>query len=204
MAGRVGFQGFMGNTLRNRVFHFGHSEYFEKDNKAYDDFMQQYWVPLLTGDAAAAHYDKRSTLGLLGGLFLWALNNSGPIKLSFYACLFLAPLIYVSSMFLDAELQSKVARARLLAFRAQTLVNSAPDIALKLSVAAVRQLEPEEELPLWRKVILTPRTIVPQHTVIDTLIRNLQVMPDELIQVIRGEDLESFFTVAIGQIQSQV
>lgn len=53
MAGRTGFFGFNNNKFVNRYFHGGHSHYFEND-----DFIQQYWLPLLS-DSTVESVDKR-------------------------------------------------------------------------------------------------------------------------------------------------
>jgi hypothetical protein len=48
MAGRRGFIGATGNTLRNRFSEFGHSGYFvDRQKKPINDYLKEYWVPLL-------------------------------------------------------------------------------------------------------------------------------------------------------------
>ena len=86
MAGRFGFNGGTGKNFRNRFFEFGHSDYFLKDGKPSDSFMDQFWVPLLLANTDIDNIDTRDT-GPLSGLKVWALNNSDPVKLVAYVTL---------------------------------------------------------------------------------------------------------------------
>ncbi len=92
MAGRLGFNGGVGQSLRNRFFDCGHSGYFLTAGDPDDAFMRRYWLPLLTSDAEPELVDLRHG-GALSGAALWFLNNAEPIKLAVY----LAPLVAITS-----------------------------------------------------------------------------------------------------------
>ncbi|SAK69987.1 WD40 repeat domain-containing protein [Caballeronia ptereochthonis] len=78
MAGRVGFHGFQGNTLRNRYFSGGHSLYFT------DEFMSERWIPLLVDEAAASPVDERRELSALSAAAMWLVQNFEPLKIALY------------------------------------------------------------------------------------------------------------------------
>jgi hypothetical protein len=51
MAGCIGFFGFDGSTLINRVFPGGHSHYFGRTADDPAPFMRKHWLPLLLGQS---------------------------------------------------------------------------------------------------------------------------------------------------------
>ncbi|MFB4410180.1 hypothetical protein [Pantoea sp. ANP04] len=55
-AGRKGFKEPNDECFTNRYFKGGHSVYFEKD-----DFIEQYWMPLLTAEGDVANVDSRKS-----------------------------------------------------------------------------------------------------------------------------------------------
>jgi hypothetical protein len=84
MAGRLGFIGLLDENFTNNYFDFGHSGYFMRKGVAYDDFMQKRWVPLLNARLLPPRIDERARGTVLAGLMTWLLQNSEPVKLSFY------------------------------------------------------------------------------------------------------------------------
>ena len=78
MAGRAGFYGMTGTTLRNRFFDVGHSGYFQHGGTSSDTFMRDQWLPLLLGNLEAGH-DQRPT-GRYVGLEGFLVNNVRPLK----------------------------------------------------------------------------------------------------------------------------
>ena len=107
MAGRIGFTGFMGKNLRNRYFEFGHSGYFEKKHKPYDDFMKHYWVPFLLTDATPESIDQRKPT-LINGIITFLSKNSEPITLLLY----LTPITFAYNYYINK--QNEILTAKLL------------------------------------------------------------------------------------------
>jgi WD40 repeat protein len=107
MAGRVGFNGMM-NAERfvNRYFAFGHSGYFEVAGRPSDEFMRNYWLPLLMCDDVPEQIDQRGKLSTLRGLMIFLLNNAEPVKL----CLYVTPLLSLSLVYHRLWLNEKTAR----------------------------------------------------------------------------------------------
>jgi len=90
MAGRVGFSAMEGNRFRNRFFNGGHSCYFLRtDQTEQDDFMRDYWIPLLTSDNPIIPSDQRTPPTKLGGVREVALKHFEPVKLAIYGILVL-------------------------------------------------------------------------------------------------------------------
>ena len=102
MAGRLGFNGMTGATFRNRFFELGHSGYFISAGRPSDEFMQRYWMPLLTSDAIVEPVDNRRA-SALGGVFATLLNNAEPIKLFVYSLPLLVAFFWISGLYLTAE-----------------------------------------------------------------------------------------------------
>jgi WD40 repeat protein len=107
MAGRLGFNGGTGRSLRNRFFQYGHSAYFLTKGKPDDSFMQRYWVPLLVSDISPEPVDFREQ-GALSGIELTLLNNAEPIKLVVY----LAPFVGLTMLFYNLYSQAEDGRKR--------------------------------------------------------------------------------------------
>lgn len=97
MAGRLGFNGGIGKNFRNRFFKCGHSGFFLTAGSQDDQFMREYWVPLLLTDAETVVVDERER-GQLSGIALWLLNNAEPIKIAVYAVPFVALSIIFYSL----------------------------------------------------------------------------------------------------------
>lgn len=80
MAGRLGFQGGTGRNFRNRFFPFAHGGYFENpDGQQSDEFMKNYWLPVLMTDEDLTPADFR-TGNVISGIWITILNNAEPIK----------------------------------------------------------------------------------------------------------------------------
>ena len=131
MAGRLGFIGLLDENFVNNYFDFGHSGYFIRNGVAYDDFMQKRWVPLLSARALPPRIDERPRGGVLAGVTTWLLQNSEPVKLSFY----LSPLIAITILSLYLYVG---AVARQLAAEATNVESDTPDIAMLLAVESSR------------------------------------------------------------------
>lgn len=75
-AGRRGFHGILSTQYMNRFYSFGHGGYFVTD-----DFMSQYWAPLVLEPRDAPAHDERQVLGFVGGAGQVLLNNLQLVKL---------------------------------------------------------------------------------------------------------------------------
>lgn len=106
MAGRLGFNGGMGKTFRNRFFDCGHSGYFLTAGVPDDEFMRRYWVPLLVSDDEPKLVDMRQA-DALSGIKLWLLNNAEPIKLVVYLSPLIALVWYLNALNNRAEIEKK-------------------------------------------------------------------------------------------------
>jgi len=102
MAGRSGFNGGTGRSLRNRYFSFGHSGYFQTDNQPDDSFMRRYWVPLLTSTNDPELVDERKSTAL-SGIKLALLNNAEPIKVAVYSSPFVIVALIYMNLYQGAE-----------------------------------------------------------------------------------------------------
>jgi WD40 repeat protein len=142
MAGRLGFQGATGDSLRNRYSSFGHSGYFiDPEGRFTDVYMQANWLPLLTGTSPIAEFDKRPVRPW-DGLVSVLCNNAEPFKIAMYSLLILALAMPVYRTFQEADLQRREAllfRSRLLSNRAVELTRSFEyDDAVNIALEAAR------------------------------------------------------------------
>ncbi|SEH40204.1 tetratricopeptide repeat protein [Tardiphaga sp. OK245] len=149
MAGRVGFSGATHGGFRNRFFVFGHSGYFVDDGgKPIDDWMRQYWLPVLTGDGAVAALDLRPALTPLDGFIHTIANNSEPIKLFVYVTPVALAFFWILGLYTEADIQRKDAiekrdialgnanrsRANLAVSIGNQLLESEPSVAMALGL----------------------------------------------------------------------
>ncbi|HEX8152923.1 MAG TPA: hypothetical protein VF698_07355, partial [Thermoanaerobaculia bacterium] len=111
MAGRVGFSGMTGETLRNRFYEIGHSGYFLSAGRPSDDFMAANWLPLLARDEAVALRDDPRSAGALDGLKTWITNNMEPVKLTAYVLPLVAVIVWVLSLYIAGEANRRVSDA---------------------------------------------------------------------------------------------
>lgn len=103
MAGRIGFQGLIGRNFKNRYFYGGHSLYFERDNKDYDQFMDEYWVPLIVDNLPIIEIDQRKTLSWFEGVTRTVIQNFDFIKLCIYSAILITPAISLLVLFIRSE-----------------------------------------------------------------------------------------------------
>jgi tetratricopeptide (TPR) repeat protein len=137
MAGRLGFNGGTGRTLRNRFFDYGHSGYFLTDGRPDDSFMRRYWVPLLLTSSEPELVDARKG-GALGGIQLTLLNNAEPIKLLVYIAPFILLTLYINHLYQTADAQRDRAEKAL-----HEVVSTTNDLVFNLS----RKLEDRQGIP---------------------------------------------------------
>jgi tetratricopeptide (TPR) repeat protein len=102
MAGRLGFNGGIDRSFRNRYFHIGHSGYFRYLRINYDGFMEKYWIPLLVTDQDAEPVDPRKS-SPLNGVSMTLLNNAEPIKLLVYIAPFAILALVMYALYARAE-----------------------------------------------------------------------------------------------------
>jgi hypothetical protein len=147
MAGRLGFNGGISRTLRNRYFNFGHSDYFLTNKRPDDTFMRRHWVPLLTTDGETELVDMRETSALTG-IKLTLLNNAEPIKIAVYAAPFVAIALVFRSLYLTAERetlratkQAALSDARAELIESQLSLNDAPQKALRGAYQSAQTLD---------------------------------------------------------------
>jgi WD40 repeat protein/tetratricopeptide (TPR) repeat protein len=130
MAGRLGFNGGISRTLRNRYFDFGHSGYFLAAQRPQDTFMRRYWVPLVTTNADPVPFDARQG-GALTGIKLLLLNNAEPIKLIVYLSPFAMLAILFLNLYREADQQRQEAtRQSAIAIENKTQADRTRDDAL--------------------------------------------------------------------------
>src|SRR5437899_10666458 len=103
MAGRTGFSGATSSVFRNRYKTFGHSGYFrDTNNKFYDDYMKENWLPIILGHNSIPEFDDRQPKPTDVIVALLA-NNAEPIKLMVYASPFVALFVVYLSLYQEAE-----------------------------------------------------------------------------------------------------
>jgi hypothetical protein len=163
MAGREGFIGLFGETLRNRFFAFGHSGYFKSKGQAHDDFMREHWLPvLLTDEPLSVPPDPRIVTPLRGAM-IFAASNAEPIKL--IACItpFVLAIIWLTALWREAVTQREHAIAHQLAAQAELLKGQPGNpaaLSLLLGVESLRRVPLAEADHIVRQSM---RTLV-QHT----------------------------------------
>jgi WD40 repeat protein len=139
LAGRIGFSGMTHGRCLNRYFDFSHSGYFLANGDFNDDFMKQYWIPLLILDEPVQRHDARQSLTLVQGLILWLINNAEPIKLTVYAVVLAIPLVVYYGLYQNAEIQRRQAeRQRMIALARSAYRIKRPDTAVLVGVEANR------------------------------------------------------------------
>ncbi|WP_334396746.1 WD40 repeat domain-containing protein [Bradyrhizobium sp. AZCC 2289] len=125
MAGRTGFSGATSNVFRNRYSEFGHSGYFEdKNRRPSDDYMIQFWVPLLQGSGNSIQFDQRRS-GPLDGLMTVLANNAEPVKLMVY----LTPVLVLLAIFLQLYREADRQRTIAVSQRDQALLSQSQFLA---------------------------------------------------------------------------
>jgi WD40 repeat protein len=139
MAGRTGFTGMTGTSLRNRFFAFGHSGYFLGPAGPNDKFLVDKWLPLLTRDSEIELFDDPRRNSAVSGLVSVFLNNLEPIKLLFYSLPLVALFLFYRSLYVTAaseRTQAEIARAEAIESAEQTRNRASKaesDIALRLA-----------------------------------------------------------------------
>ncbi|WP_435011551.1 hypothetical protein P12x_002866 [Tundrisphaera lichenicola] len=109
MAGRIGFQGMVGENFKNRYYRGGHGLYFGNRPDG-SDFVKSQWLPLLTGDDPIVDVDERPELTALGGARLFLLDNMSFIKVA-GACLMALALVWIPIDWISkANFKEKVER----------------------------------------------------------------------------------------------
>ncbi|WP_029077834.1 response regulator [Bradyrhizobium sp. th.b2] len=104
MAGRTGFVGMNGSEFLNRYSMFGHSGYFQNENRdPSDEYMVSNWSPLISSDAPAVPFDAREVPTPWRGLIIWLSNNFEPIKLSILTAPLLIFAIVVGALYVRAN-----------------------------------------------------------------------------------------------------
>jgi len=84
-AGYTGFIGMNSDILVNRYFNGGHCHYFVKNGNSYDDFMEQYWLPVIITDESTPIIDQRGSPNIFTGIFAAIISNSTIIKTVLYS-----------------------------------------------------------------------------------------------------------------------
>src|SRR5258706_11327730 len=132
----------MGAVIRRR-----HTSSSRTTGNLDDNFMRQFWVPLLTTDGPIPEVDNREypkgLRGALAGIELWALNNAEPIKLAIYLTPPVLAYLYVLGLYHNAERQRQLALARQLAAQAELLHAQEPRLLERstlLAIEAIRRL----------------------------------------------------------------
>jgi hypothetical protein len=150
MAGRYGLAGLTSGRLTNRFFTGGHSLYFlDCSGSERDDFMQQYWVPVLTTEGIPERMDQRKPPSVWGGLLQTVIQNAEPIKMALYAALFLTPSLVFYHLYREAnhqrviaEQQTALAKAEKVAAEEQrTLADLERTKAIKERLKSLRAIE---------------------------------------------------------------
>lgn len=114
MAGRIGFIGIESETLINRYFPYGHSDYFV------DEHIICYWLPVLTSANSVEAKDCCPKPGFISGVRWWFIQNADPLKLSVVALVVGGPLLALIGFINTAR-----ARAEFQRQRAETLAREA-------------------------------------------------------------------------------
>jgi tetratricopeptide (TPR) repeat protein len=129
MAGRLGFNGGTGRTLRNRYFPYRHSGYFLTNGASDDTFMKQYWLPLLLTEDEPQLVDLREK-NPFNWLEMILLNNLEPIKLIVYVTPVVLAALVINQWRVQAIVQRDRAEA-MLAAGEQTATSLISDLALR-------------------------------------------------------------------------
>jgi len=143
MAGRVGFNATMeGKQFRNRYFNLGHSGYFlAQDGTPQDEFMQTYWLPILTANAPVPHIDERKPLTMLRGAFQVLLKHSEPIKLGVYALIAFVFISWLYTQKHNALVARDLANRRLASANWQVAQDSRDSSSIKSTHYFLRSAE---------------------------------------------------------------
>lgn len=147
MAGRLGFIGMHDEQFVARFSKFGHGGYFGPLNND-DTYMKENWVPLLTGNEPINKFDSRETPTPIGGLKLWLLNNSEPLKISIYVAPFFVAALAFFSLWIGNELYKQRLQALVsltVAFQArggQDRIQVTSSVLSAIRAAASLRIEP--------------------------------------------------------------
>lgn len=95
-AGRFGISGVQTDRFINRYFSIGHRGYFfNLQGKTSDEFMKDYWLPILTGDGKVQLIDERAPLTPISAFFQSLIINA---QIYVLAVIFLA--VFIPQMYL--------------------------------------------------------------------------------------------------------
>jgi pimeloyl-ACP methyl ester carboxylesterase len=104
MAGRTGFVSMTGHNFSNRYSLFGHGGYFyDASGKPSDRYMIDQWVPLIIGENPVPQFDMRGSPNAWQGLTIWLANNFELVKLTYILAPFVAALIWISALYIQAH-----------------------------------------------------------------------------------------------------
>lgn len=156
MAGRVGFNGMVGENFVNRYHKFGHGGYFRHGDG--DDFMADNWIPLLTTDEQIRRVDERVSPSHVQSIVIFILNNLEPIKLILAVTPFVLATLWIFGLYQGseaakqraeeqtivaeserdrAEEQALIAHSRFLSIQALNHKDAQLDLALLLALEAL-------------------------------------------------------------------
>jgi hypothetical protein len=144
MAGREGFSGMTGDSLRNRYFRYGHSGYFESKHTPDDVFMKEKWLPLLLTEEVTPVFPDPRPLNFLRRFTTFLFNNTEPIKLFLWISPLVFGIVWVNEQRKEAIEQRNVAVSRQLGAEARNYLDKQLDLALLLSVEANRKAKTAE------------------------------------------------------------
>lgn len=145
MAGRVGFIGGNNSEFRNRFHVFGHSGYFgDHNNQPCNDWMEEFWLPLITRQSEIEPYDDRRPPTIIEGIIHTIARYMEPVKLTVLISPLVFGFIWISGLYLEADKQARIALSRQLSAQA-LLIADRPneedgffDRALLLAAQAVQ------------------------------------------------------------------
>jgi WD40 repeat protein/pimeloyl-ACP methyl ester carboxylesterase len=143
-AGRRGFDGVQCEHFRNRYFEFGHSGFFKRKGKLYDDFMRRYWIPILTRDQPIEVIPDPRTRAKFAQLTAWLETYAEPNKLLIHGLAIVVPILGISWTLYEERLAHALANANLQAAHAISTTHEDGTGALQLAMSAAERHDSTE------------------------------------------------------------
>lgn len=135
-AGRRGFNGVQCAHFRNRYFEFGHSGFFKKNGALYDDFMLQYWVPVLTRDEPLEEVPDPRARTRYSRLVAWLETYAEPNKLLIHTVVLALPVLTILWLYQEERAARALANANLQAAHSISTAYADGLQALQLALSA--------------------------------------------------------------------
>ncbi|WP_039786296.1 WD40 repeat domain-containing protein [Herbaspirillum huttiense] len=141
--GRRGFDGIENLQFFNRFFEFGHSGFFKKNGKPYDQFMIENWLPIFLRNQVPEVVDPRN-VSRKAWWYAWLETWADPLKMAVHVVIFLMLPFSGWWLYNEEREANMLAKANLDAAHSLATVNGDGSQALRRALWAAEKYDSPE------------------------------------------------------------